>query len=554
MSRHRPPQTPQRAATLAVCMIVKNEETRLPLILEDIRVFADEVVIVDTGSTDGTAKIAQERGCRVLSREWTGDFSAARNRSIEGVASRWILWVDADDRIEAKEAKRLRSLKATLRSDCVYSLEVVNLTPEGRLSPFLQTRLFPNDPRLRFENRVHESITSSAKRCGFKTLPLPVKVVHTGYVTPGEARLKMERNRVILEEELERNPDAISIRFLYANTLVHAGRLAESLEHYERITKTPEARQTQCDVYHGALAALADNHFRLSHYREARDWGERAAQDRPRSIQGWYQLGRALFALDDYEPALKAIDRALRCPAEVSSVQVDHAAIRLGCIEMATYILISLNRHGEAETLLKKALQEAAAEPRVYDLLGQLYELQQKNDLALEIFRQARAKYPEAAYFRDKAAQCAEPREPSPGGAACITGTAAGATGAASAAAEAETARGSVPNEVGLLQEAEGLLTGQAYAEAGRLYVRVLESNPRSFEAFSGLGLVAWYLGKHAEAYNLFLKAVEINPEDEDLLLNLWDAARETGQSKEARAILAEAASRNPGLTRIRNL
>ena len=131
---------------------------------------------------------------------------------------------------------------------------------------------------------------------GSRTLYLPVKVIHTGYATADEARMKTERNRVILEGELGRNPDAISIRFIYANTLVHANRVAEAQGHYERITKTPGSRLTQCDVYHGALVALADTHFCLGHYREARLWAERAAVDQPQSVQGWYQWGRALFA------------------------------------------------------------------------------------------------------------------------------------------------------------------------------------------------------------------------------------------------------------------
>jgi len=534
MSRHRPHKghgkTPQRDATLAVCMIVKNEEKRLPLILGDIRPLADEIIVVDTGSTDRTVEIAREMGCRVLFQEWTGDFSAARNRSIEEVTAQWILWVDADDRIEAQEAQHLRSLKATLRPECVYSIQVVNLTHEGRPSPFLQIRLFPKDSRLRFENRVHESVTASAKRCGFKTLYLPVKVIHTGYANPAEARRKTERNRVLLEGELGRNPDAISIRFVYANTLVRADRIAEAQGHYELITKTPGARMTQCDVYHGALVALADTHFCQGHYGEAQHWAQRATQDQPRSIQGWYQWGKALFALDDHEPALKAIDRALQCPAAVSSVQVDHAAIRVRCLEMATHILITLNRHSDAEALLKTVLPGAGTDPRVYDLLGQLYELQQKNVLALGIFREAVTRYPETVYFREKAAQCAERQGQHRQGATTDTGRGAQEPEVALATAGREAPAGSALKETDLLQEAEELLAREAYAEAGRRYVRVLEFNPRSFQAFNGLGLIAWYLGKHAEAYNLFLKAVEINPGDEDLLLNLRDAAQKTGR------------------------
>jgi tetratricopeptide (TPR) repeat protein len=233
-------------------------------------------------------------------------------------------------------------------------------------------------------------------------------------------------------------------------------------------------------------------------------------------------------------------------------VQVDHTAIHVGCLEMATSILISLNRQGDAEDILKKELPADGTDPRVYDLLGQLYEVQQKNLLALGTFHEAAKRYPETAYFRDKEAQCAERQgQQHPQGAPPDMGRDAGG---APGAAGMETPQGSPANETDLLQEADGFLAGQAYPEAGRGYIRALELNPRSFRAFNGLGLVAWYLGKHSEAYNLFLKAVEINPGDEDLLLNLWDAAQKTGHAEEGRAILAEAVSGHPGLTRVEKL
>ncbi|MBN1382358.1 MAG: tetratricopeptide repeat protein [Deltaproteobacteria bacterium] len=538
--------------TVAVCMIVKDEEKCLPAILSDIRPFADELIVVDTGSTDRTAEIAEKMGARVVFQAWTGDFGAARNRSIEEARSAWLMWLDADDRIEEADATRLRSLKQTLRSDCVYAVEVVNLTAQGPSPPFMQTRLFPNDPRLRFENRIHESITLAAKRQGFKTVHLPVRVVHTGYATPELMQQKLERNLAVLEEELAFNPDAVSIRFLYANTLITFNRIQEAQSQYEQITKTPGARNLQRDVFQGALVALADTHWQLKNYREAEKWAEQAAQDRPQNIQGWHQWGRALISLDRREEGLDKLKRALTRRNIASTLQVDYASIRLACLESAVFILVTLNRPQEAESLLNDAMDKDDA-PRIYDLLGQLYGHMNRYDQALAVFRRAGEKYPALSYFEQtiseyEALMTAAQRDK----AKAIT--AGQMHPEKHGVATADTDELPLFPEAELLEKAKELLNSQAFMEAGKIYVQIIQANPQSFEAFNGLGLVSWYLGKYGEAYDLFKKAADMHPADEEILLNLWDAAQKTGRAEEAKAVLSHAAAWNPGMTAIEEL
>lgn len=480
------PARPSRDNTLAVCMIVKNEAERLHLILGDIMGLWDELIIVDTGSTDETIEIAQRFGARVVSQSWIGDFSAARNRSKDEARAAWIMWLDADDRIEAADVKRLQSLKPTLRSDIVYNLQVVNRRADGFSPPFMQARLFPNDPRLRFESRVHESIMVSARKHGFRGAQLAVKIIHTGYETPEQMLQKMKRNETILEQELAENPDSIMLRFLYANTLMHFKRFKEAQGHYERVITTPDACDIQGDVYHASLIAMASTHNLLKNYRDAEDWARRAAQERPHDLQGWYHWGRALMHLDQNEAALEKLFRALACSNLITTVMVDYNGLRIACLDAATAILVSLNRHQEAETLLREALKKYAI-PRISALLDKL---------------------------RKK-------------------------TGA---------------SEEELLHKGQELLERKAYVEASRIFIQVIESNPKSFAAYNGLGLVSWYYGKYDDAYVFFKKAVETGSVHEDILLNFWDAAQVTDKIEDVRAVLEDILSRNPGMEKIKEL
>ena len=90
-------------AKLSVCLIVRNEASNLPRCLDSIRGLADEIVVVDTGSTDDTVAIAQRHGARVSTLVWQDDFSAARNASIELATCDWILVFDADESIAARD-------------------------------------------------------------------------------------------------------------------------------------------------------------------------------------------------------------------------------------------------------------------------------------------------------------------------------------------------------------------------------------------------------------------------------------------------------------------
>src|SRR5262249_54910071 len=101
---------------LALNIIVKNEESNLRRALESVASCVDEIVIVDTGSTDNTVEVARSYGAKVLAFEWSDDFSAARNCAIENTESPWILTLDADEYLLPDDQAKLKKLKQTFSS------------------------------------------------------------------------------------------------------------------------------------------------------------------------------------------------------------------------------------------------------------------------------------------------------------------------------------------------------------------------------------------------------------------------------------------------------
>ena len=126
------------AATISLCMIVRNEEKVLARCLESVRGCVDEIIIVDTGSSDGTKEIAARFTDKIYDFEWIDDFSAARNYSFEQATGDYLLWLDADDVLLPADAEALLRFKAERLADCNVVMLRYNSTPVFKLDKCLK--------------------------------------------------------------------------------------------------------------------------------------------------------------------------------------------------------------------------------------------------------------------------------------------------------------------------------------------------------------------------------------------------------------------------------
>ncbi len=204
---------------LSLCMIVKDEEINLPECLEHIKSVVDEIIVVDTGSKDNTPDIAKRFGAKVYYFKWCDDFSAARNESLRHATGDYIIYLDADDRIDEENVKKLARLKENFpeKKDLAYSLKIALPSQDGKSSAY-QIRIFPNLPDIRFENPIHEQIIPSLKRNGIKGVRTDITIEHKGYEDPLILRKKAERNLHILKRMLQEDPDSWFAHYFLAQT------------------------------------------------------------------------------------------------------------------------------------------------------------------------------------------------------------------------------------------------------------------------------------------------------------------------------------------------
>lgn len=193
--------------SITLSMIVKNEEHFLRGCLESIENIVDEIVIVDTGSTDKTLDIAREFNAKIFHFEWVNDFSAARNFALQKSTGDWILYLDADERLSEKSiaaVKKIIQSNENLAVKC--SVRSENKTG-GTPSQMLYIRFFKNHPQARFSGRVHEQIEPALIALGYKIIEDNIEIIHLGYDRSDEILMKKaERNLKLLLEDYKENP------------------------------------------------------------------------------------------------------------------------------------------------------------------------------------------------------------------------------------------------------------------------------------------------------------------------------------------------------------
>lgn len=189
---------------ISACVIVRNEEQNLPRWLSSMRVFADEMIVVDTGSTDATVEIARAGGAAVYYFDWINDFAAAKNFALDCASGDWVVFTDADEYFTDESAPRVRPLveghDAEERIDG-FIVRLVNIDMEtgALLGTTAQVqRIFRRLPHLRFVGSIHEHVENlSGDRARTMLYAEELVLYHTGY-SPQIMRQKSERDLELL--------------------------------------------------------------------------------------------------------------------------------------------------------------------------------------------------------------------------------------------------------------------------------------------------------------------------------------------------------------------
>ncbi len=202
---------------LSVVSICKDEKHNLIKFLSSVGLVADEIVIVDTGSKDGTPEAMKKLGFSEKGRgqlklrhfKWNSNFSDARNFSLRHATGEWVLWMDLDDRLSASAPQYINELKKHApfqmegeeRKAAAFGFHIASQTEEeGAYVRFMQARMFPNIRGISWRRPIHESLHQSFELKKINLVPIKeCVIIHLGYADPMLKQHKAMRNAKILE-------------------------------------------------------------------------------------------------------------------------------------------------------------------------------------------------------------------------------------------------------------------------------------------------------------------------------------------------------------------
>ncbi|WP_226643247.1 glycosyltransferase family 2 protein [Mesobacillus subterraneus] len=232
---------------ISLCMIVRNEESVLRKCLESVEGIVQEIIIVDTGSSDNTRKIANEFTHHIFDFTWTNNFSEARNFAASKASGKWILVLDADEFVEREN---LMSFFSELRNETgeigVFLNNIINFTGENGegLAQHVHSRIYRNDGTIEFHRAIHEQLRKKDGSQATKQLSSLV-IYHTGYMEKRvKEKKKFARNNRLVIKELNKNRSSGFDYFNLGNELKATKRFEEALDAYVKAYKQ-EANTSQ---------------------------------------------------------------------------------------------------------------------------------------------------------------------------------------------------------------------------------------------------------------------------------------------------------------------
>lgn len=253
-------------STLTLSMIVKNEEKYLRNCLESVKDIVNEIVIVDTGSTDKTKDIAKNYNAKIIELEWQNDFSFARNIALENSTSEWILYLDADERLNENSQNEIKKLTET-NQKLGINCNIKNID-EFQNSPKLMKyiRLFKNDINIKFSGRAHEQIEPSLFENNYKIVDSSIEIVHLGYNMPKEElKKKAERNlKLLLADYNEKKTSYLAYQIANSYSILDDKEMALKFFREAILDKNLRNEFKVICYLH-----LADNEMRLNNLAKA---------------------------------------------------------------------------------------------------------------------------------------------------------------------------------------------------------------------------------------------------------------------------------------------
>jgi len=335
-------------------MIVKNEEKMLKRTLPNLIKLVDEVILVDTGSTDNTIKTAQKYGAKVYNFPWINDFSAARNESLKYAEGDWILWADADEFIESDDMEKIKA--AIIDSKEIgFSLKISECR-EGEFKPLsynFRPKIFKNKIGIHFERPINEQpYTQEGKIVVSLSKQLDIPVYHWGgFLAEDDLKKKKERNLEILKKVVEGRQNDEAYHYLLGMNYRDLELNEEAIKEFDKVIGISPTGKF-------GIQARADKAWCLYNLKKIKESYLEALEVlklEPDNSSALNIAGAVHIALGEHEKAVEILKDSAAAPLKPDAVIVSLRQKEYLANYLLSQAYLKLGKKAEAYEAAKKA-------------------------------------------------------------------------------------------------------------------------------------------------------------------------------------------------------
>ena len=295
---------------ISACYMVKNEEKNLPRSIDSLKNQFDELIVVDTGSTDNTIEIAKSYGAKIIETTWQDDFSMPRNMAIEAATGDWIIFLDADEYFVTP--KKVRQAVEKFSGKDAILIPRINIDDKNfnrELSNDWCLRIFKNAPYLRYRGLIHENITDiKHERLDYTFGDTDLAIYHTGYGLQ-VIESKLLRNLRLIELEEKKFGHEPRHDIALADCYAGLKNFEKSLYHAQKaLNSDVEAVASRGNLYHKILNAMRELNYSDEEMLKVAD---EAIKNLPNLPEFYAERGMILCGLDRLDEAYLSLHKSL---------------------------------------------------------------------------------------------------------------------------------------------------------------------------------------------------------------------------------------------------
>lgn len=340
--------------SLSCYMIVRNAQDSVQRALQSVRAHVDELVVLDTGSTDETLYIARQHADLVQEMTWPDSFAAARNTALDLCTGDWTMFLDADDELLHGEAIRSAIDAVGPETGMLMLRYVTGVDNAGNTDQEFWRERVVRRGACRWVGRAHE-VLLPVIQTHYQRLTEPW-VMHHGH---GDSRSSMERNIALLRRDLEDNPKETRTQFYLGRDLVLAGHIREGRVMLQRYMKTA----TWADEMYIAQSVISFCYRTEGLYREAFDADIQLLYIYPTWPGAYFQLAEDCYYLKQWDRAVHFCEIGERLPKPETNLFISYAQLTYDWMIYKVVALAQLGRVAEAAALTERALAIRPTDP-----------------------------------------------------------------------------------------------------------------------------------------------------------------------------------------------